>query len=241
MTALALLIGGSSSPMLAHIPPGGLDIYADHWFLSGGQGPRHEPYGHHNHWGFFHGPFRATAYALNISGIDNLVEPAESTAFAGAAELYVMGPFSVGGSFGTADSDTLEWSHAGVQGTVYVTPFFALHLGFLSESYDYPTNLTVATNLASNELNGATAGATFIGSPAPGFFFQLGGHAVPVAGTLVSGAASGEEAYNFQLNGMIGLTVFDSFDLSVMARATNGLGDAESTSVQAGLGASITF
>lgn len=241
MAALMLILGGPSSPILAHIPVGGLDIYADHWFLSGGQGQHHEPYGHSNHWGFFQGPFRLSAYALNISGIDNTVEAAEATGFAGAAELYVMGPFSVGGSFGTGDADTLEWSHAAVQGTVFVTPFLALHLGFIDETYDYPTNTTVATNLASNELNGATGGATLIGSPAPGFFFQLGGHAVPVAGTLTDGTASGEEGYNFQVDGLIGLTIFDSFDLSVMARATSGLGDDESTSVQAGLGASLTF
>ena len=221
----------------ASVPAGGLDIFADHWFNNGGY---IEDRYHQRGTGVFNGPVRISTYALTITGIDNNNTSPAATAFTVAGEAYLMGPFSIGGSFGVAGSDDLDWTHSALHGTMYVTPFLAIHLGAVNEGYDYPNNTAAATDLASNNISGFTAGTSLIGSPAPGFFFELGAWAVPVDGVQTNGVTR-DSNFSFRADGLFGLSVYGSFDLSVFARATSGLGDNDSTSIMAGVGGSYTF
>ena len=220
------------------MPVGGLDIFADHWFQNGG----YVDDAYHLRGGnIFNGPIRAGVQIFNITGIENNASTPEATAVSVSGEAYLLGPFTVGGSFGKAESDSLKWSHLQLHGRYLLAPFLAVHVGVIDETYEYSDNRTTAANFFQNEVNGITAGVSLFGSPTPGFFFQLGASALPIKAIRSDGIAADDGNFRFRLDGQFGLTVFGPFDLSIMASATSGLGDLESTSLMAGLGASLTF
>jgi hypothetical protein len=232
---LALLIASCAR---AGVPAGGMDIFADHWLDSVERHHRARP-GYHGAFG--DGPFRISLYGLTIGGIGNNVENASANAIVFATERHLTGRYFAGGSFGTGDSDTLEYSHGEVHVGMFVNEQLALRAGFTNDTYDYITNDADDANVQQDILRGFTVGGDLFGSPRPGWFVQLSGDLVPLESRLVGGGTRDDLSFTVRGTFLIGFSVFGNLDVALMAMAVPRLGDDQSNAGHFGGGVSLTF
>lgn len=232
---LCLLIAASAH---AGIPAGGMDILADHW-LDMVERPYDRRPGYRGAFG--DGPLRVSIYGLSISGIENNVENASANAFVFATDRHLTGRYFAGGSFGSGESDTLEYSHGELHVGMIVNEQLALRIGYTNDTYDYLTNDADDGNVTEDELRGITVGADLFGSPRPGMFVQLSGDIIPLESTLVGGGTRDDVAFTVRGTFLIGFSVFGNLDVSLVGMAVPRLGDGQSNAGHLGGGVSLTF
>lgn len=221
----------------ASVPVGGMDLFADYWLTNptehNGYTRPDGPLGA--------GPFRLSVFAWTISNIQNNTGNAASSAYTLSIERLLHGPFLVGASIGTGQSSTLQYSHGEAHGGLLVNDMVVVRLGFNSDTYDYTSNKTVATNIARDLLQGLELGADLFGSPAQGWFLQLSADLIPLQSDFVGGGARGSKSYTVRGHALLGFTAGRNLDVTLTASAVNGLGDLQSIAAHLGAGVSLSF